>query len=101
MVLKTRMRSLPPSAINSRDFPSESAKRGKLSVASHLSGNVGLLLLSVPVEVVQSTGVSFSVPPAVVAGVPVKELLAIAVVRSGWPTATLAGAALVVGMPFQ
>src|SRR5215472_7317030 len=99
MVLKTRIRSLPPSAMNRR-FPSESANRGKLSVASHESGYVGLLLLSVPLETVQRTGVSGAIEPSVVVGC-VNELFSTALTRSGCPTAIFAAAPFVVGMLFQ
>ena len=68
---------------------------------SQSSGYVGLLLASVPLEAVQSTGVSWPVSPAVAAAVPVNELFETALVMFGWPTATSAGAALVVGMLFQ
>src|SRR5689334_22635757 len=101
MLLYTRMRSLPPSAMNRRFLPSDNAKRGKLRVASQLAGYVGLPLRSVPAEVVQSTGVSLSLAPAVAGAVPENELFAIALCKSGWPTATSAGAALAVGMLFQ
>src|SRR5450759_2964883 len=56
MVLNSRTRSLPPSAINSR-LPAASAKRGKLTVALQEFGQVGLLLASVRLETVNRTGV--------------------------------------------
>src|SRR5450759_5219122 len=56
MLLNSRTRSLPPSAINSR-LPAASAKRGKLTVALQEFGYVRLLLVSVPLDDVQRTGV--------------------------------------------
>src|ERR1035437_1282631 len=73
MLLNSRTRSLPPSAINSR-LPAASAKRGKLTVALQAFGEVGL------VE---------------------NALLAIELTRSGWPTATSAACPLAVGIEFQ
>src|SRR5579864_6979892 len=99
--LKISTRSLPPSATNSR-VPSESANRGKLRVALHVGGYVGLPAASVPFDVVHSTGVSLlAVSAAAVAAFPENALLAMALVISGWPTTSLAGAAFEVGMLFQ
>src|ERR1700686_3320770 len=71
IVLNTITRSLPPSATKSR-LPVESAKRGKLTVALQKFGNVGLLFVSVPLDVGQRTGVCLNV---VSPGTVEKELL--------------------------
>ena len=101
MVLKMRMRSFPPSATNRR-FPSESTKRGKLSVAAQRVGKRAVLALSVPV-VWQSTGDTPVGFPAVlsVALVILKLLFSVDETRSGWPIATSAAVPLAVGTVFQ
>src|SRR3954470_12336204 len=88
--LNARTRSLPPSAMNRR-VPVERANRGKFSVALQDLGYVGLPLVSVPFETVQSTGVCFPVVSTV------NPLSGVELVRSGWPIAKSAGALLLDG----
>src|ERR1022692_810498 len=78
--------------------PPARAKRGKFTVALHDSGYVGLPLVSLPLETVQSTAVSLRV---VSPGTSEKELLATELLRSGCPTATSAAAAFTDGIAFQ
>src|ERR1035437_3071428 len=83
MVLKISTRSLPPSAMYKR-FPSDMAKRGKLSVRLHMAGKIGLPLESAPTEAQRS------------------ELsLKIDVVKSFWPISTSAAWSIWVGIFFQ
>src|ERR1039457_288040 len=99
IVLNTRTRSLPPSAMKSR-LAAASAKRGKLTVALQAAGYVRWLLTSVPLDTGHRTGVCIG-GTVVSVGLIEYALLGIELTRSGWPTATSAACPLVVGIEFQ
>src|SRR5215469_6339610 len=85
-----------------RRVPSERANRGKFRVELQTLGYVGLWAGSVPLDCVQSAGVSlFVVSVEEVAAEPAKALLATEPVMSGWPISTSAGVPLAVGIEFQ
>src|SRR5215471_8406413 len=101
MLLYTRIRSFPPSAIN-KCRPSEKANLGKFIVEPQRFGYVGLLAGSVPVETVHITGLClFVVSVDDVAAVPVNALLGTEEVMSGCQSSRSAGCWFWVGMEFH